>query len=343
LRQGRYRWFTAKVEFQIARPSRARRLPLVVVCVACVLLSCGGSPAQPSPGAPGTQNAAQPPVFKVATWNIRSGMGIRGFSTTSWSSDTLNCTDSSKPMNAWGIGLPQAELARIRDDLSIVAFAVQEAWNCGSPTNINGVLGFKTISREQNGTALAARYGFASAPTFTKVTAEDWVVGGPVCLNPACSATIPIFSAHWFATNNEYGSAAQQTLDLLRGQTAPHILMGDLNVYRVDAWNPSVPCTGTDVRGRVEAIQMMEAAGYVDAWKATQGGEGWTGIASRAGCGTPGGNLFKRIDYVYAKNLRVISTERIGRAAPGADSPSDHVALIAEVMLTTALSAEDAK
>ena len=303
----------------------------ITVCVSG--LACGGSPTQPTAFTDGTpqNNPAQLTTFKVATWNIRSGMGIRGFATTSWSSDTLNCSDTSKPLNAWGIGLPQAELARIRDDQSVVAFAVQEAWNCGNPSNVNSVLGFQTISREVNGTALAARYGFASPPTYTKISGQDWLVGGAVCLNPSCSASMPMFSAHWTPPNNQFGSVAQATLDALASQPTPHILMGDLNVYRIDLWNPDVPCTGPDVAGRIDAIRRMEAAGYEDAWKATQGSEGWTGMASRNGCGIPNGNLFKRIDYVYTKGLRAVSTTRLARAPAGGDSPSDHVVLIAEL------------
>lgn len=304
--------------------------PMIFAVLGAIAFACGGAPTKPS--ATVNAAAAQQQPFKVATWNVRSGMGIRGFSSTGWSSDTTNCTDSSKPMNAWGKGLPQEVLSQIRNDVSIVAFAVQEAWGCGSPSNINGVLGFKDISREQNGTALAARYGFASTPAFTKITAEDWLVGANVCLNQACSATIPVFSGHWTAPGDAFGPVAQTTLDLLGKQPQPHVLMGDLNVYRVDQWNPSVPCTGPDVGGRVDAIQRMEAAGYVDAWKATQGGEGWTGMATRAGCGTPSGNLFKRIDYVYSKGLRALSTTRIGRPEPGGDAPSDHVALVAELI-----------
>lgn len=299
-----------------------------------IALSCKRSPAQPSALAASSLSPGRVDRFKVATWNIRSGMGVNGFTTTSWSSGTLNCTDRSQPMNAWGVGLPQAELSRIADDRSIVAVAVQEAWNCGNPTNINSVLGFKDITREQNGTALAARYGFASPPTYTKVATQDWLVGGLVCLDPGCSASVLMFSTHWTPPRNEFGAVAQRTIEVLSSGPTPHVLLGDLNVYRVDIWNPAVPCTGADVSGRVEAIERLEAAGYVDAWKVTQGSEGWTGMASRAGCGTPSGNLFKRIDYVYTKNLRAISTARMGRAAPGADSPSDHVGLIAELELS---------
>ena len=41
--------------------------------------------------------------------------------------------------------------------------ALQEAWHCGEPQNVNGVLGFKGVSRGHEGTALLARYGFAGA------------------------------------------------------------------------------------------------------------------------------------------------------------------------------------
>src|SRR4029079_142487 len=114
-----------------------------VIALCLFAITCVGAPAQPPDHATSSPSpsAARVERFKVATWNIRSGMGIRGFSTTSWSSDTLNCTARSKPTHAWGIGLPQQELERIRDDQSIVAFATQEAWNCGNPANINSVLG----------------------------------------------------------------------------------------------------------------------------------------------------------------------------------------------------------
>ena len=160
---------------------------------------------------------------------------------------------------------------------------------------------------------------------------DDWIVGGAVCLDAACSASVPMFSTHWTPAGNAFGPVAQRTLDVLSGQPSPHVLLGDLNVYRIDPWNPEVPCTGADVGGRVEAIQRMDAAGYVDAWKTTQSGEGWTGMATRNGCGVPNGNLFKRIDYVYTRNLRAVATTRLARAAPGADAASDHVMLVAEL------------
>jgi hypothetical protein len=298
------------------------------VGVLLFIAACHRSPAGPTAQTTAGSNPRASALFKVATWNIRSGMGISGFATTNWSSNTLNCTNPSQPMNAWGMHLPQAELEKIRVDPQIVAMAIQEAWYCGSPSNVNGVLGFKTASAERDGTALLARYGFAAPAQYHELNRGAWLVSADVCLDAACSTTVPMVSAHW---SGDASVLAQQTLQYMSSRPAPHLLMGDLNVFQVDAWNPPVPCTGRDNPSSVAAIGMIEAAGYTDAWKATQSGEGWTGMATRNGCGVPNGNLFKRIDYVYAKGFRVVSTTRFARAAPGGDSPSDHVGLIAEL------------
>jgi len=261
-------------------------------------------------------------------------MGIRGFNTTEWSHETTNCTDRSKPINAWAIGLPQAQLEHVAADTSIVAMAVQEAWNCASPAAINAILAFKTASREQEGVALLARYGFSGPIKYERIDtgSNRWLIGGDVCIDPMCGRTIPMFSAHFGGnSDDDLPPEAAKVVDLLRAERRPHLFMGDLNTFRVDQWNPSVPCTAADSGGRTAVINLIEQAGYTDAWKATQRGEGWTGMASRHGCGVPEGNLYKRIDYVYTLGARVLSTDRFGRAAPGADSPSDHVGLVAEI------------
>jgi hypothetical protein len=289
-------------------------------------------------------DAAQP-AFKVATWNVRSGMGVTGYSTRWWSiealtgrgwnHETLNCTDPGKPVNAWGIGLPQKELERLRADSSIVALAVQEAWNCGKPQQLNSVLRFKTATREQNGVALIARHGFEGAPVFQRIGAgyDSWIVGGTVCLDARCSTALPMFSTHWGGSDDQWPKQARNVLAFLEQQRTPHLFMGDLNVFKIDQWNPRVPCTNDDKPGRSAAIALIEQAGYLDAWKATQTGPGWTGMAGRKRCGSPPGTLYKRIDYIQTKGLRVLGTSLFARAAPGADSPSDHAGLIAELQI----------
>lgn len=318
----------------LSRPLKRSALALALTFIAG---ACHGSDSA-GPLTPSSTMEAQkgPRTFKVATWNIRSGMGIRGFSTTSWSHETINCTDRSKPINAWGMGLPQAELEKIKADPAIVALALQEAWNCGGPQNVNGVVGFKTASRELNGTALLARYGFSGPVKYEKIDdkANQWLIGGDVCLDPGCTATLPMFSVHFGDTTDDLiPNQAQRVIDILEAQGAPRLFMGDLNVFKVDTWNPKVKCTGDDSPPRVRTISMIEGAGYTDAWKATQSSEGWTGMASRPGCGSPNGNLFKRIDYVYSSGLQTLSTTRFARGEPGGDSPSDHAGLIAELAL----------
>jgi hypothetical protein len=274
------------------------------------------------------------PSFKVATWNVRSGMGIRGFSTTTWTDTTFNCTDRSKPLNAWGKGLPQRALQSIKDDPSIVALAVQEAWRCGSPSNVNSVVQFKTVTGDGEGVALLARHGFAGPPLYHQIDKAHnrWVIGGPVCLDPVCSRSVPMFSSHWGgAADDDFPVQAGRTIEFLATQAAPHLFMGDLNVFKIDQWNPRSPCTSADAAGRLKAIALIEGAGYVDAWKATQRTAGWTGMTSRKGCGSPSGNVYKRIDYVYSRGFDVRGSWLFAVPAPGADAPSDHAGLIAEL------------
>ncbi len=301
---------------------------ILAALLAVGVVGCANAPNAPS------QRSATGFAFKVATWNIRSGMGIRGFGTTSWSHDTVNCTDRSKPINAWAVGLPQAQLERLAADREIVAVAFQEAWNCASIGAINALLGFKSVSREYEGVALVARHGFSGPLKYQRIAeaANRWLIGGDVCLDPMCGRTMTMFATHFGGDSDDaLPPEASRTLDVLRGERRPHLFMGDLNTFRVDQWNPSVPCTGPDSSGRTATINLIEQAGYTDAWKATQGGEGWTGMASRRGCGVPEGNLYKRIDYVYTIGARVLGTVRFARADPGGDAPSDHAGLIAEI------------
>jgi endonuclease/exonuclease/phosphatase family metal-dependent hydrolase len=272
--------------------------------------------------------------FSVATWNVRSGMGIRGFQTRTWSHDTLNCTDAKGPMNAWGKGLPQRELRAMAADPTIVALAVQEAWNCGAPDNLRRVLGFRATTRERNGVAVLTRYGFTGAEVAHRIGApggyDSWIVGGRVCLDAACDATLPVFSTHWGAKQgSEWPVQAQNVVAFLASQPEPHVFAGDLNVFRIDRWNPKVPCTNDDTRHRTSALEILRRAGYLDTWATTQKGEGWTGMTNRRGCGSPHGNLYKRIDYIFAKGLNVVATRQFARPKPGDDAPSDHVGLIA--------------
>lgn len=318
-----------------------RRSVPVTLVVALTLYAVAIAGLLTSPAAPDLQTNLRTPTFKVATWNIRSGMGISGFRTTQWRDDTLNCSDPSQPMNAWGIGLPQRELQRLSADASIVALALQEAWNCASPEKVKEALGFETASRQQQGVALLTRFGTVGPMAYHRIDAahDRWVIGGDVCLDAACSSSLPMFSTHWGgSTVEDYASQAAATVAVLRRYPEPHLLMGDLNIDQRNQWNPGVRCGGREVPGHARALARLSAAGYIDSWAVTQAGEGWTGMASRRGCGNPAGNLFKRIDYVFTMGIDAVGTARFGRMAPGADSPSDHVGVIAEIAAPRSLA-----
>jgi hypothetical protein len=280
--------------------------------------------------------ADAPSEVGIATWNVRSGMGIRGFRTRQWSHDTLNCTDSKQPLNAWGIGLPQRVLQALAADPALVALAVQEAWNCGAPENIRTALGFRASTRERNGVALVARHGFEGGEVTHRIGApggyDAWLIGARVCLDRACSAALPVFSTHWGARQgSEYPIEAANVVAFLQAQRGPHVFAGDLNVYRIDRWSPRAPCANPDRPHRSSALATIAGAGYVDAWAVTQDGEGWTGMINRPDCGSPSGNVYRRIDYVFVKGLEVLRTRQFARPKPGEDAPSDHVGVAAVI------------
>src|SRR5689334_9515970 len=116
------------------------------------------------PGLLASTRAGAPSAFKVAFYNIQSGIGaeaLRGHRSTFVR--TINCDARKGPVNAWGAGLVQKELEiRIKNDPKVVALALAEAWNCAAPDNVRQALGWKAHSGERNGTTIVARYGFAA-------------------------------------------------------------------------------------------------------------------------------------------------------------------------------------
>jgi hypothetical protein len=122
-------------------------------------------------GVPILAQAAPPTSFKVAFFNIKSGKGqiaLSGFPTTF--ADTINCTDRTQPLNAWGVGAVQAELtAKVGNDPSVVALGLAEAWTCATPAAVKTTLGWAANSTERNGVAVVARYGFAGPEQWTQL------------------------------------------------------------------------------------------------------------------------------------------------------------------------------
>ncbi|CAN5422557.1 hypothetical protein BH23ACI1_BH23ACI1_11240 [soil metagenome] len=281
-------------------------------------------------------------AFKVAYYNIKSGKGQIGLSGVATFSDTANCTDATKPLNAWATGLVQQHLiASIRNDPSVVALGLGEAWAsvCGSPENVRQALGWKSRSSERNGVAMVAKHGFSGPEEWVQLDTSlntnqadtMWVLKRDVCLDAACSQSIPVFVAHWYGSGTQglttSDRQAQQTVDFLKraGGDNPHVLIGDLNVWE----GTSTVCNQSPNN---TSLTPLRSAGYLDAWPLLHGtAEGFTGMVNRNGCGNPIGYTWKRIDYAWSPGwFPPLSIARFGMVTPGLEAPSDHYGIIAE-------------
>ena len=290
---------------------------------------------------PSSARAQTTPTFKVAWFNIQSGKGEPAMAghTTNFI-DTTNCTDTTQPLNAWGIGVIQRELiARVGSDPKVVAIGLTEAWLCGSEGNVMNTLGWKAKSGNQNGVAMVARYGFAGPEEWLQldislnINPRDtmWVLRVPVCLDAACSQSMNMFASHWYSSGvnllASYDRQAAQTTAFLQraGGTAPHILIADLNV-----WEGTASTCGESPTNI--GLQRLRDAGYTDAWPLLHGtAEGFTGMTNRVGCGSPVGYGWKRPDYTWSPaNYLPVSITRFGIVPGGDEAPSDHYGLITE-------------
>ncbi len=200
-------------------------------------------------------------------------------------------------------------------------------------------LGWAAHTGERNGVSLLARYGFAGPPEWFQLDTSlnsnpsdtMWVVRAPVCADAACSRSVEVFSSHWYASGDtrteSFNRQAQGTVDFMDrlSSTEPRVLIGDLNV-----WDEGGPvCNQTPVP---TAMQILRDAGNLDAWPTVHGiAEGYTAVWNRNGCGDPNGNLWKRIDQGWSKELpSPVSMVRFGMVTPGACAPSDHAGIIVE-------------
>ena len=282
-------------------------------------------------------SAPQPSTapFKVANWNVRSGMGVAGTAKPPRiNSDTTDCSlNASKP---GGPFWPAMDV--VKEDGAVIALGVQEAWACATPEKIRGYLGWRHATPERNGTALVTRFGLRGPHVAQQIAFKDvegasedqWLVGGDVCVNAGCSATVRIYSAHFTAPDDvRFTGQARNTVTFVKSEpsAARNIVLGDLNYFMAN--HMLVPC-GTK-RKTSPPADVFAAAGYIDAWKALKPDvDGPTGMWNRKGCGNPEGGLFKRIDYIYSLGFAPTDVRLFAMITPMVqDAPSDHAGIVA--------------
>lgn len=126
--------------------------------------------------------------------------------------------------------------------------------------------------------------------------------------------------------NAEFDIQAKQTAQFLQATAGglPHVLIGDLNIFE----GTSVVCEQSPDN---TSLAYLRNAGYVDAWNLLRSGQdGTTGMLNRAGCGTPQGASWKRIDYIWSRSsFAPVDVQRFGLVTPGDAAPSDHHGIIA--------------
>jgi hypothetical protein len=200
-----------------------------------------------------TTATAAAQTFKVANWNIRSGSIAAMTGPRQFNSNTNNCTDPTQPLNAWGVGVPQAELRKLNSDPNIVALALEEAWFCGAPARVRDALGWTASLPDRNGTSIVARYGFAGPAVATQLDTSlnanpgdtAWMIDVAVCLDPRCTRRGAYVRRALGRRRTGEGCAG--TADHRRDGPArdPHLLIGDLNAYDAEGSNcpPPVPST----------------------------------------------------------------------------------------------------
>ena len=272
-------------------------------------------------------------AFKVANWNVRSGMGIEG-KKPQIDHNTTDCRlNASKP---GGPFWPAMDV--IKTDAEVVALGVQEAWACATPEAIRAYLEWREATPERNGTALVTRHGLRGRHVVEQIafkgvegaSEDQWLFGGDVCIDAACGSTVRIYSAHFTAPGDVgFTAQARNTIAYVKSQPSAgrNIIVGDLNFFKAN--RTLVPCGTT--RTASPPADVFAAAEYVDAWQALKPGiDGPTGMWNRPGCGNPEGGLFKRIDYIYSRGMMPTSVRLFAMIKPMLqDAPSDHAGIVA--------------
>jgi hypothetical protein len=272
-------------------------------------------------------------AFKVASWNVRSGMGIGG------KKPQINHNTTDCRLNASKPGGPfWPAMDAVKTDAEVIALGVQEAWACAAPEAMRAYLGWRQATPERNGTGLIARYGLQGRHVVEQIafkgvegaSEDQWLFGGDVCVDAECRSTVRIYSAH-FAAHDDVGFAAQarNTVAYVKSQPSAdrNIIVGDLNFFMAN--RTLVPCGTTKTTS--PPAEVFAAAKYVDAWLALKPGiDGPTGMWNRPGCGKPEGGLFKRIDYVYSRGWTPTDVRLFATITPMLqDAPSDHAGIVA--------------
>jgi hypothetical protein len=261
--------------------------------------------------------------WKVVHWNVQSGFGKGG-----WVSTYMGFRPGPDcATNAWGNGygpLAKTLVAQAKNDPDVVAVTLNEAWTCATPRRIQALLGFAAVALNNTtgdvgGVSIVARYGFAgpaevkALPKCSSTTGQYWLVYAPVYIDAAKTKVAHIYSTHW---NGGCAAEGEATAEFMQRRAwKPRALTGDLNSKTASA----------------PGIVALNNRNYRDVWAALRGGEIGSTSTWNSVYGSPKGNLYKRIDYAFAKTLTPLSITLFNTAGqPGAAKQADHAGIKVE-------------
>lgn len=211
----------------------------------------------------------------------------------------------------------------MRDDPDVVALTLNEAWTCATPSAIRSLLGgswtvvpWPNTAPERGGVAILVKYGTAGAAedrVFTKCSSgaeERRVLRVPIYVDAAKTQVVQLYATHLTGCQAEVNE-----LRAFMGERAgePQLLLGDFNIRSDQDY---------------AMFGAWAGSGLVDVWPLFHTSEGETATWNTS-FGSPTGNLYKRIDYAWTRNLTPTAIARFNHnGTPGVCKESDHAGLV---------------
>jgi len=149
-----------------------------------------------------------------------------------FNSDTNNCTDPTKPLNAWGMGIPQAELRKLNGDPTIVALALQEAWHCAAPAAAASTSPTPAVPRSRRRAPHRVRYVELTFTAAAHTPYHLWIRGSALADCLVQRLGLVQFSEHGRCRRSSTGSRRHAGRRDLLHRTVPELRSGRVGMER---------------------------------------------------------------------------------------------------------------
>ena len=173
-----------------------RRVNHALLAATCLVTICAA------------QGQAQDRTFKLAYYNIQSGLGARASPghASSFVRTKLHRPDPADECVGRGNGAAGTDRANRKGSAGSLPWASAKRGLARPPNGSCQCLGEGSVD-DANGVAMLTRYGFAGPEIWQQLDTTQnenpadtkWVLRLRVCLDAPCSQTFPVMVAHWLA------------------------------------------------------------------------------------------------------------------------------------------------